>query len=178
MGRTRSCKCGAVHECFMRLSEIVQELRSTQQLFSMDETGNGIRPEQARHKLVVCSKWTSARGYYRDVSDVTHVSVVATPSLSNASPKLMFLTVLDVHHNDYGLCIQNDLSVSCRNSKGYMTSESMIIDLNQIVKRYLERHRREHNDDRLPVYFVMDNCATHNRPEHLRLMASLLMHPV
>jgi hypothetical protein len=49
-----------VLEYFMRLSEVVKELRSTTQVSNMDETGNGIRPEKAHHMLVICSKRASA----------------------------------------------------------------------------------------------------------------------
>jgi hypothetical protein len=98
--------------------------------------------------------------------------------MPGAPLKPVFLTIPDVYYNNYDLCIQKDLCVTCRASKGYMTSESMTIYSDQIMQRYCERLRREHDDDRLPVYFVMDNYAAHNRLEHLQLMASLLMHSV
>jgi hypothetical protein len=54
----------------------------------------------------------------------------------------------------------------------------MTTDLDQIVRPSCARLRREADDARLPVYLVMDNRVTHNRPEHLQLMASLLVHAV
>jgi hypothetical protein len=130
----------------------------------MDETGNGIRREKARDELVVCSNRTSGPGQYRDASDITHVSLVAPLSLSGASLKHMFLPISEAYYNDYYICVQKDLLVTCKNPKRSITSERATRHLSQIVKPYCERLGREHNDDRLPVYLVIDNCATHNRP--------------
>jgi hypothetical protein len=130
-----------------------------------------------QHSYVILKR-TSVPGDYRDVSDVTHISRGATVSLSGSSLRPMFLTISEVHFNEYDFRIHKDLSATSRTSKRYMTSESMTVYLNQIVKPHCERLRREHNDDRPPVYLVMDNSATYNRQEHLQRMASPLVHPV
>jgi hypothetical protein len=99
-------------------------------------------------------------------------------SIRGSSLNSMFLAISDVHDSDDDLCVQKDLFVTCRTSKGSMTSESMAIYLNEITKSYCKRLRRERKDDRLPVCFAMNICAAYNRPKHLRLMASLFVRRV
>jgi hypothetical protein len=90
---------------FAESRQVLQSLKTAAQLLNMDETGNGTRPDEGRHRRVVYSRLSPMEPHFRDASDVTHVSLVATVSLSGRSLKPFLVTSSRVHSHDSELTL-------------------------------------------------------------------------
>jgi hypothetical protein len=163
---------------FAELRQVLQSLKTSAQLLNMDETGNGTRPDKGRHRRVVCSKLAPVEPHFREVSDVTHVSLVATVSLDGHSLKPFLVTSSQVLYHDQELSLMQSEFVTAQTTKGYLTIATMQAYIERVLGPYCQSLRAQNADPELPVYIIMDNCRCHDAPEAVADMAKWNIRPI
>jgi hypothetical protein len=163
---------------FAELRQVLESLKTAAQLLNMDETGNGTRPDKGRHRRVVWSKLAPMEPHFQDASDVTHVSLVATVSLSGRSLKPFLVTRSRVCCRDSELALMQNEFATAQTPKGYLTIPTRQSDIENVLEPYCQTLRAEYADAELPVYIILDNCRCHNIPEVLRRMHAHNIRPI
>jgi hypothetical protein len=155
---------------FTEFRQVLQSLKTAAQLLNMDEMGNAACPDKGRRGRVVCSKLALVEPHFREKSDVIHVSLVATVSLSGRSLKPFLVTSSPVSYRDSELALMRNEFETVQTVKGYLTIPAMKCYIERILEPYC-RHLREMTDPELPIYIIMDNCSCHSAPAILSEMA-------
>jgi hypothetical protein len=161
-----------VEEYFQNLRTALSVMRTPAQLLNMDETGFAARPWMGKKKEVVYALDCKVGATWRQKADQKHVSLVATIALSPVQIKPMFLVTSAVTTHSSELKSLAGYLELYHTERGYQNEHSMAFYIEKILKPYCDKLRKEMNDPDLPIFLIMDNCSSHNRPALLGLYAA------
>jgi hypothetical protein len=126
---------------------------------------------KAKRRPIVYSKKCTTKAAFREEIDLNHVSLVVTINLLGQRLKPLYLITNKVTLKDPDLQLMSNSLALYRTPKGYQNSFSMPFYVRDILVPYCENLRTVMHDQALPIFLIMDNCSSHNRPELLALYA-------
>ena len=134
-------------------------------VLNFDETGFSKRPEKGIIKKVFIKKKScNKKPFWRENSDIYHVSLVTTITAAcKVLPPLCLSTRKKLDLDINGTFFESWASYYCT-PKGYMTQLSMLFWLKEIVSPYV-KSVREHLGNDAKCVIIADGCSAHSSPE-------------
>ena len=114
-------------------------------LLNFDETGFSKRPDKGKRKTVFICKNCNVTLYWRKENDIYHISLVACISAECKSLKPLILSTRAKMDKDIDQTFFAQWGEILQNKKGYMTQESMLFWLKEIISPYVNEKRKELN---------------------------------
>ena len=114
-------------------------------LLNFDETGFSKRPDKGKRKTVFICKNCNVTLYWRKENDIYHISLVACISAECKSLKPLILSTRAKMDKDIDQTFFAQWGEILQNKKGYMTQESMLFWLKEIISPYVNEKRKKLN---------------------------------
>jgi hypothetical protein len=116
--------------------------------------------------------------HFGDASDVTHVWLVATVSLSGRSLKPFLVTSSRVFYRDPELALMRNEFATVHTANGYLTIPTIQSDIGSVLESHCQSLRAENGDPELPIYIILDNYRCHNTLKALGGMHAQSIRPI
>ena len=154
-----------VHNYVGKLLRAVATIKSPRQILNFDETGFHSRIDKGSKRKCVCMKGPGPEPKFRESSQSTTVSLVATINMMGEALTPLFLCKESVQFRSRGLQLLKNRLFIFQTQKGYQTEDSMLFYLDNVIQPYIYRVQEEVTDSSAKVYLIMDQCSSHMTPK-------------
>jgi hypothetical protein len=127
----------------------------------MDETWFCSPPTKGKRKKIVSAYECPMKPVFREPGDLSHVTLVATITLSLEILKPMFVATRQVHFGDQDLQTLRPDIIVCKTRTGCQAGESIAYSFHEILAPFDCALRESIDDPILPVFRIMENCELH-----------------
>ena len=131
-----------------------------QLLINFDETGFNKRPEKGKRKNVFVCKDCNANPYWREDTDLHHISLVTAITAACTSLRPLCLSTRKTFDEDIHNTFFFRWGSYFQTRKGYMTQQSMVYWVRNILAPYV-RMIRENTDGPKHCVIICDGCSSH-----------------
>ena len=162
---TESPRCDVttadVNLFFNELVEALSKIRCYSLVINMDESGFSSRPQKDTSQNCCFLSNCPIPPTFREQRDASHISIVGAVSIDGRVLKPMLLSVNKNPPREIrGTFLENSFDWA-QTPKGYMTHDSMISWVHDILISYVSQRRAELNDDDLNALLIFDGLKTH-----------------
>lgn len=133
-------------------------------ILNFDETGFSKRPEKGKIRKVFIKKGCPIKPFWRENSEIHHVSLVTTITAACTSLRPLCLSTRKKMDLDIGDTFFESWASYYQTPKGYMTQSSMLFWLKEIVSPYVKSVRDQLKTNAKCV-IIADGCSAHSSPE-------------
>ncbi|OHT08675.1 hypothetical protein TRFO_22767 [Tritrichomonas foetus] len=150
----------AVESYISTIEEVMKSPPHPLLLLNFDETGFGRRPDKGKRKYVYTHKECNIKPFWREISDIHHVSMVVCISAACTHLKPLLLSTRKTIDPDLVNSFFFRWGNYFQTNKGYMTTESMLYWIENILKPYITAVRSQIGLNQ-PCYIIADGCTSH-----------------
>ncbi len=129
-------------------------------LLNMDETGFGRRPEKGKRKSVLISKSCQIHPFWRECTDIHHISLVMCVTASCDYLRPMLISTRARHDSDISDTFFKRWAEYTKTEKGYQTSVSMLYWVKNVLAPYIHLMRAI-KEENCTCILIIDGCSAH-----------------
>ena len=150
-----------VYEYYKDLENLLNLIEDPRQLINIDEEGIGSRPKKGKRKKVVFMKSNPQKPFFREETDVSHISIVGAINRNDQIHPLMILGKQEIDETNVDIAMRRSSFHYFQTGTGYATIESTLFFVQNILEPYIHSVRNEKENPTLPFILIMDGLPAH-----------------
>lgn len=149
-----------IERYILAIENMLQDPPPPELILNFDETGFSRRPQKGKRKSVFISKNCQVSPYWRENSELHHISLVTCITAACSSLRPLLLSTRIRMDKDISKTFFESWASHFTTKKGYMTQKSMEFWLQNIVAPYVKEVRNKLNANHKCV-IICDSCSSH-----------------